>query len=360
MHEWSVDIQSAQMPRKAASGNAPSTYVVEAPTALDIVQGFTEMSGGVLDTFPPFTPGTYGVDVPFYWPALASEDTGWLQAVDDEESFDPAAETGLHWTGAIISAPADETILTFASLHSLDESVLAALADEEEAAFEAAGRYQDIETVIVDNQIGVDYSTLTCKLLNEIQRHVLEPTVDDGQTWTLWTKDEVLGFLNLRIQRFLIETGLNRTEASIAATAGISEYDLPVDLMEIRRVEFDGSVLNRIDQATADDGMPGWPSTTGVPTDYIEEPRRSLSIQLVPPPISSGTVKVLYVRLPDDSVDCLPLPLPNLFTWAIKWGVIADMLAKEGEANDPVRSEAAEGRFQEGVQLALLLLGTQN
>jgi hypothetical protein len=73
-----------------------------------------------------------------------------------------------------------------------------------------------------------------------------------------------------------------------------------------------------------------------------------------------GTLEVRYVPLPAlDIRFCETLPIPRMLAWALKWGLIADLLKKEGEANDPQRAAAAEQQYRLGVQLTRLLLGTE-
>lgn len=205
-----------------------------------------------------------------------------------------------------------------------------------------------------------DYQDNLCRLLSEIQRHLLEPTIDDGYTWTFHTRDEVVGAVNQRIAKFLVETGLIRKRATIALLAGQVEYDLPTDVIEIRRVDLDGAALNRLDELQLDVGRPGWQLETGTPFAYIEEPRPSLTIKVVPIPTVGGTVTINYVPLPEAVTACNPLPIPATFVPYIKWGALADLLAKEGEANDPQRAAYCEERFSEGIELARALLGTEN
>lgn len=117
-------------------------------------------------------------------------------------------------------------------------------------------------------------------------------------------------------------------------------------------------VLVRVDPFTMDNGAPGWQVDTGTPEALIEEPRSPLSFQLSPTPDVDGSVEGIYVADPADiSSACSLLPIPNFMTWIIKYGVMADMLNKEGEANDPQRAQYCESRWSEGVQLTRLLLG---
>jgi len=206
------------------------------------------------------------------------------------------------------------------------------------------------------------YNVSTCDILSEIQRHFLEPVIDDGVTWSdMWTQAEVLGWLNNRIQRFQLETGLIDSTASVSVGAAVVEYNYPTDLIEMRRAVFnDGSttaVLSRSDEFQMDNGRPGWETETGAPEVIIEEPRAALSFQLAPDPTGSGTVDLHYLAVPVQvTAACVPLPFPAMFSWAVKYGVMADMLSKEGEAQDAQRATYCEGRWQMGIELAKLML----
>lgn len=118
------------------------------------------------------------------------------------------------------------------------------------------------------------------------------------------------------------------------------------------------SVLSRVDPFTQDNGDPGWQLETGTPSTIIEEPRSPLSFQLAPTPDINGSVEGIYVADPSPIGDaCIPLPIPNFMTWGLKYGVMADMLNKEGEAHDPERGKYCENRYQECIQLTRALLG---
>jgi hypothetical protein len=83
-------------------------------------------------------------------------------------------------------------------------------------------------------------------------------------------------------------------------------------------------------------------------------------ISACPNPDDNGQLGVRYVPYADVNFEtCGRLPIPRMFTWAVKWGLIADLLKKEGEANDPVRAQAAEEIYAMGVNLAKVTLGTE-
>lgn len=206
------------------------------------------------------------------------------------------------------------------------------------------------------------YTVNSCDLLAEIQRHMLEPIVDGGLSWTVWTKEQVQGFLNERINRFLLETGLIRTQDTLTATTPGSVYDLPGDIIDApRRINSANGVLSRIDKWAADGWNQGWPTTqaTDPPVAYVTGQPDPLSITLVP--TYSGVidpVTIQYVATPEPIEDaCVVLPIPSMFCPFIKYGVMADMLKCEGETNDPKRAAYCEMRFQEGIQLAKGMVG---
>lgn len=206
------------------------------------------------------------------------------------------------------------------------------------------------------------YNGNVCTILDEIQAHMLEPTIDQGNTWTLWTRAEVLGFLNERLSNFLKETEIIQTSATIAVTPNVPSYALPSDLISLKRVAFQAisgtiSPLTSTSEFEQDTGNPGWQNQTGTPFGYIEDLDESLQISLVNTPNVTGTLLIDYVPEPSPITGaCTPLPIPGVFCPAIKYGVMADMLSKEGEANDPERAKYCEERYKEGIEMAHLLM----
>jgi hypothetical protein len=82
-----------------------------------------------------------------------------------------------------------------------------------------------------------------------------------------------------------------------------------------------------------------------------------LTLQIAPLPIEDGRLFVSYVP------SCNPvdgngtaLDVADEFTPTVKYGVLSDMFAKIGRANDPVRSQYCSDRFQMGIEIAQLLL----
>jgi hypothetical protein len=207
------------------------------------------------------------------------------------------------------------------------------------------------------------YDDNVCRVLSEIQRHLLEPTIDSGVTWQLWSEAEVRGCLMERVCGFLLATGITRERISVPVPVGALVVDLPQEIIEIRRVQYrTGSslvTLLRTDEMQLDNYTIGWDSSSpGSPTAYVENPLPTLQVKLdVPSGNIDGSLEMIVVKRPATLAGCTAFPIPSMFVPYIKWGILADLLRKEGEANDPERSTYCEKRYAEGIDLARALLG---
>lgn len=211
-----------------------------------------------------------------------------------------------------------------------------------------------------------EYGVLANELLNEIQYHLL-CTADLGQTWDLWSKDEVLNRLNERLRHFMMITGIVVQRAFfLSGTTGSSVLSL-TPMLRVLRVSYDAAdptqlpvysyinkkILQPTDQLQADLLFPDWQTSSATPFSYIQDPQRPSEITIVPAMPVNSRVELLFVPFPAEiTASSVSLPIPNVFTPFLKWGVIADLLSKEGEANDPERAAYAESLYQLGLALA--------
>ena len=202
-----------------------------------------------------------------------------------------------------------------------------------------------------------------CRLLEEIQLHLLE-VADSGMTWQLWTETEVREAVGNRLRKFFAASGFIRERRTVAGTSGVNTYSLPSDILQVRRVVWNTGVvrvtLSQIDDFALDNSNPEWQGLTGVPETYIEDPLGPNTIQVIPTPSASGTLELVIVPQPEELVGCMNIPIPAMFVPYLKYGVLADMLGKEGEANDPKRAEYCESRWMEGIELAQAFLGMES
>lgn len=201
------------------------------------------------------------------------------------------------------------------------------------------------------------------ELLNNIQ-YVMIETPDQGASWHsgLWTRDEVLSYLNERQNRFIKNTHIVLTTGSIVVVAGTFRYDLPADWVATARVYWvpatgSSKELTPSDSWEADHGIPTWSVTAGQPKMYMDRDVPTLTIQLAPIPSVNGTVEVMYVASATDLNGAgASLSILDEFMPTLKYGILADMFSKVGRAHDPVRSTYCEQRYQMGEEIAQLLL----
>lgn len=199
-------------------------------------------------------------------------------------------------------------------------------------------------------------------LMQQLQYTVIEPP-DLGQTWPsgLWSMAEVAQYLDQRQNMVLKDTHFQFGIALIRAVAGTYVYDLPDDWINTIRVVWvaiNGTTkeLTRSDLWEADNGLPGWTTSSGTPTLYYDG-GKPITLQVIPIPAANGTLQVHYVPYAgvlDGSGQLLTLP-PEM-AHVLKYGALADMFSKVGRAQDTARAEYCAQRFQLGVEVARLLV----
>ena len=201
-------------------------------------------------------------------------------------------------------------------------------------------------------------------LLEQLQFTVIEPP-DGGASWPsgLWTRDEVLGYINERQDRLVRETHMIVAIADISVVAPYGvRHATPADWMATVRLTWESATVTkrevcRSDSWEADHGIAAWPSVSGTPKLYMDGEATPLVIQIAPIPNTDGTLEISYVP------SCTPidgngtdLTVANEFVPTVKYGVLSDMFSKVGRANDPVRSEYCSQRYQMGIEIAQTLL----
>lgn len=208
------------------------------------------------------------------------------------------------------------------------------------------------------------YSLTERNLINNIEYHLIEPI---NTTWTNWngtdqfTMDDIVRAIERRRNLFLLLTGLHLTNSQVNIAIGDGRTSLSDSIQLIRRVawvDIDGSHLPlwREDEQSANFLSPNWAINPSTPIAYSTILSPPVAIQVIPPPNDNGILDLVTVNNPsnlNEQVGTL-LNIPDDFAWVVKWGALADLLGRDGQAFDPARSEYCEKRFQEGVRFALL------
>lgn len=203
------------------------------------------------------------------------------------------------------------------------------------------------------------------QLLAELQQLAIEPFVDDGLTWLsgLWTLDEVLGYANQRQQRFLADTCL--------VGGWLQQTCLPQEIQTLSdEVVFvnhalyeDGNPgtctpLLALSRFSSDLAVPGWTGqTTTAPLGYLLGQTGTCELSLVPPPVTGGLLHLFGVFVADLlDRSGVQLIIPDEWEPYLRYGIMADMFGKQGEAYDAPKSQYCEQRWQEGVESAKAVL----
>lgn len=192
--------------------------------------------------------------------------------------------------------------------------------------------------------------------LTEIASVLIE---DASFTSGLWSLAEILGYFNQRQYRFLKETLIVAAWTTVVWVPGQPDATLPDDWIATLVARWHDTALNtyqvlpRSDSFELDHISPQTALTVCTPTAYRDADLGTLLLTLGPPPIAPGEVELLYVAL-SETLDGsgIPLSTPDEWTPYLKYGVLADMLGKDGRGQDLLRARYCEQRYAEGVALA--------
>lgn len=206
--------------------------------------------------------------------------------------------------------------------------------------------------------------------LSDVQFRVLE-TANSGASLDtdLWTIAEIIGYMNDRQRRFIAATKLAVSIATQATVIGTATYSTnnfggagaSLDLVDIYRLAWldAASASNELQPSDSwifDNAVTAWPTATGTPSAYalVTEPTVTLRVMLAP--AAAGSLHCIYTYLGTAlSNNGTTFVVSDEFVPFIVWGTLADMLAKEGQAHNPSRAAYCESRFNEGIELALLM-----
>ena len=227
------------------------------------------------------------------------------------------------------------------------------------------GAVTSVSTVSRASMITVANDATYKVILEELRKQLLMNT-DVGTVCTDFLEwggtNTILRYIYNRVCRIQLEAGpLRKTSTTISATApGV--LTLPADLIEIRSIYVNGVRLEKTDARMGDVSDQDWQnSPAGDYKGWFTNPGDHLTLNLVPA-ITPSTFEVYYVYAPTEPTvpgSCTgweTFPVPYVYWWIVKYGVLADMLNHEGEMYDIQRATLCEQMFAEGIELIKLSL----
>jgi hypothetical protein len=211
----------------------------------------------------------------------------------------------------------------------------------------------------------IGYTLQDRDLVNAIQYHLIETLTSN---WALpWpgTDQFILDDLTKSIERrrnqFLLECGTHLIHSQTVynpppSNGRISLSDLIIQVRRIAWKDLDLTYdcLDHIDEWEANTYFPNWETNTGIPRAFATTLTPPISVQIFPASDDIGTLDIISIN---NSTDLNPtagilLNIPDDFSWIIKFGALADLLGKDSQAYDPIRSQYCEERYKQGIQIA--------
>jgi hypothetical protein len=219
----------------------------------------------------------------------------------------------------------------------------------------------------------VPFTLTDRELITDIEYHLIEPITTD---WTLQTPalteqyalTDFTRALERRRNQFLLLTGIivSRIQTNHPAPPSNGRTTLLDTVISVRRAAWldadgDYTPLWRDDEFNASMLHIGWGSNAGIPQTYSVYLTPFTTIQVIPVPVDVGVVDNLVVINPANlnEVTEVDLNIPDDWAWVVKWGAMADLLSKEGQAYDPVRAKYCQQRWEEGVRFATMCIMIQ-
>jgi hypothetical protein len=194
-----------------------------------------------------------------------------------------------------------------------------------------------------------------------VEHHLLEPL--STTTWTgteQFSLTDLLAATQRRLDQFLLDTGVRASYLTVAAPSpGNGRVDVPETVADIRRVSWapqSGGVFPLYDGDTKffDAVHYRWSLDPGTPVAYSIVSEHTLTLQLAPVQSEVGSINLVAIEAGEqlDFSTEVVLGIPDDLVWVLKWGVLAELLSKEGITRDPQRAEYCQQRWEEGLLIA--------
>jgi hypothetical protein len=212
-------------------------------------------------------------------------------------------------------------------------------------------------------------ATTIQSLVDRVSNDLLEPN-PPGLLTGLITQQQILDYISLAITEFLRDSGLIQTIATQQITAGVSQYQIPDQITDARYVFMDGRIIEQVDLSSS--YVLGHWQKNGVPKAYHQDGLPLKTLELVPPPTTTGAAAIAGSFQPGgrnltlvgtslaskeqwligDNLDTIP----DTFTGYIIFGVLFKIFSADGECKDQQRAMYAKARWDEGILISRSIL----
>lgn len=185
----------------------------------------------------------------------------------------------------------------------------------------------------------------------------------------LWSVAEIANYFNQRQNRFNRDSKLMLAHQPISFVAGQSSADLPSDWIATQNGSWTpatgasagiATTVATGDRYAAEKAISVTNNPPTRPTIMDDQSAGPLTLELFPPPDVDGELDLLYASvlatLGFDPGSPDIFNLPDDVVPFVMYGVLADMLSKDGRGQDLARASYCESRFQEGIALSAILL----
>lgn len=228
--------------------------------------------------------------------------------------------------------------------------------------------FYDINSMLVNNSVMILKQSMTdSNLLVDIKCNLMEDTQTLAPTsWggtDQFTLQDVQDALEKARNEFLLKTSNTLSFTTLGVGAGssgrISLADTIIDIIRASYLPATGGTyyqLERADERTYNQFIPNWNLNPDQPTGYSVFLTPYVQLQLMPIPATNGTLSLVLQQSGAalDLTTGVILGVPNDQAWIVKYGALASLYAKEGQANDPFRAEYCQQRFEQGIAAASL------
>ncbi|MDE2102955.1 MAG: hypothetical protein KGL39_37270 [Patescibacteria group bacterium] len=217
----------------------------------------------------------------------------------------------------------------------------------------------------IKNASGVairSYNVTDAQLLAMMEFHLLEPATPAAYSGSsMFAQSDFTQALQNRLNQFIFETGCTLTHSQQGVAGNQSRVVLPPTTAFVQRTgwisadSLSAAPLWRGDEMEMMAFMgTSWNTTSDQPQIFSVIASSPLSLQLAPIPNANFILDLLTLSNGPalNPASGVLLKIPDESAWAIKWGAMADLLAKDGPAFDIQRAAYCEGRYREGVLAA--------